>query len=61
MKLTKTFKAFFANEKSGGLLLLFVTIVSLYLANSSYAAEYISFWEKMISMVTLSHIGLMMV
>ncbi|HEX8017268.1 MAG TPA: Na+/H+ antiporter NhaA [Flavobacterium sp.] len=46
MKLTKTFKAFFENEKSGGLLLLFVTILSLTLANSSFQTNYITFWEK---------------
>ncbi|OIV42309.1 Na+/H+ antiporter NhaA [Flavobacterium johnsoniae] len=46
MKLTKIFTAFFENEKSGGLLLLFVTIISLYAANSAYSAEYIAFWEK---------------
>lgn len=55
MKLTKTFKAFFENEKSGGLLLLFVTIVSLYLANSSYSAEYISFWEKDFNGHSITH------
>ncbi|TDE05999.1 Na+/H+ antiporter NhaA [Flavobacterium sandaracinum] len=44
MKLTKTFKAFFESEKSGGLLLLFVTIVSILLANSSIQTEYIAFW-----------------
>ena len=55
MKLTKTFKAFFENEKSGWLLLLFVTIVSLYLANSSYAAEYISFWEKDFNGHSITH------
>ncbi|OOV16873.1 Na+/H+ antiporter NhaA [Flavobacterium sp. LM4] len=46
MKLTKTFKAFFENEKSGGLLLLFVTILSLTLANSSFQTDYITLWEK---------------
>nr|WP_315247889.1 Na+/H+ antiporter NhaA [uncultured Flavobacterium sp.] len=46
MKLTKTFKAFFENEKSGGLLLLFVTIFSLTLANSSFQTDYITLWEK---------------
>lgn len=44
MKLTKTFKAFFKSEKSSGLLLLSVTIVSLLLANSSIQTEYIAFW-----------------
>jgi NhaA family Na+:H+ antiporter len=46
MKLTKIFKAFFENEKSGGLLLLFVTILSLTLANLSFQTDYITLWEK---------------
>lgn len=45
MRLTKTFKAFFESEKAGGLLLLFVTILSLCIANSPFQKEYISFWE----------------
>ncbi|WP_281231435.1 Na+/H+ antiporter NhaA [Flavobacterium gelatinilyticum] len=55
MKLTKTFKAFFENEKSGGLLLLFVTIISLYLANSSIADPYIAFWQKDIAGHSITH------
>lgn len=55
MKLTKTFKAFFENEKSGGLLLLFVTILSLYVANSSYSTEYIAFWEKDLGGHSITH------
>ncbi|WP_264525687.1 Na+/H+ antiporter NhaA [Flavobacterium sp. N502536] len=55
MKLTKTFKAFFNNEKSGGLLLLFVTIISLYLANSSIQSEYIAFWEKDLNGHSITH------
>ncbi|SHG59328.1 Na+/H+ antiporter NhaA [Flavobacterium defluvii] len=55
MKLTKTFKAFFENEKSGGLLLLFVTIFSLYAANSSFAAAYIGFWEKDLGGHSITH------
>ncbi|MFC4480255.1 Na+/H+ antiporter NhaA [Flavobacterium chungangensis] len=49
MKLTKTFKAFFENEKSGGIILLVVTILSLFLANSSIQIPYVSFWEKEIA------------
>lgn len=45
MRLTKTFKAFFESEKAGGLLLLFATVLSLFLANSTYQTEYISFWK----------------
>jgi NhaA family Na+:H+ antiporter len=55
MKLTKTFKAFFESEKSGGLLLLFVTFVSLFLANSSFQTEYISFWETQIGHHSITH------
>lgn len=55
MKLTKTFKAFFENEKSGGMLLLFVTIISLYVANSSYGPEYIAFWEKDLGGHSITH------
>lgn len=55
MKLTKTFKAFFENEKSGGLLLLFVTILSLTLANSSFQTDYITLWEKDWGGHTITH------
>lgn len=54
MKLTKTFKAFFENEKSGGIILLFVTILSLYLANSSFQIPYVAFWEKEIAGHTIT-------
>lgn len=55
MKLTKTFNSFFNNEKSGGLLLLFVTICSLYLANSAYSHEYVAFWSKDLGGHSITH------
>lgn len=55
MKLTKTFRDFFESEKSGGLLLLFVTVISITLANSSFHNEYISFWEKDLGGHSLTH------
>lgn len=55
MKLTKTFKTFFENEKSGGLLLLFVTIISLILANSSLQEEYIAVWETQLAGHSITH------
>ena len=54
MKVTKTFKAFFESEKSGGILLLFVTIASLVLANSSIQNEYIAFWETQLGSHSLT-------
>lgn len=59
MRLTKTFKAFFESEKSGGLLLLSVTILSLLLANSPISTQYIAFWETNVGTILL-RIGLMM-
>lgn len=53
--MTKTFKAFFESEKAGGLILLFVTILSLYLANSPFQTQYIAFWETKIGTHSITH------
>ncbi len=45
MKLTKLFGEFFESEKAGGLILVFVTIISLLFANSAWQTDYISFWN----------------
>ncbi len=42
---TKLFKEFFESEKSGGLILIACTIISLVLANSIFSSEYIHFWH----------------
>lgn len=55
MKLTKTFTAFFQSEKAGGLLLLFVTVISLLLANSFIQTEYIAFWDTEIGHHSITH------
>jgi NhaA family Na+:H+ antiporter len=55
MRLTKTFKAFFESEKAGGLLLLFVTILSLCLANSPIQTQYIAFWETQLGHHSITH------
>ncbi|SEF55899.1 Na+/H+ antiporter NhaA [Flavobacterium urumqiense] len=55
MRLTKTFKAFFESEKAGGILLLFVTILSLCIANSPFQKEYISFWEIRLGHHSITH------
>lgn len=44
MKVTTLFKGFFESEKSGGLLLILCTIVSLAVANSSMGESYHHFW-----------------
>lgn len=55
MKLTKTFTDFFHSEKAGGILLLFVTLVSLLFANSQIQTEYIAFWETEIGHHSITH------
>lgn len=44
MKLTKLFNDFFDSEKAGGLVLVFVTVLSLGFANSAWQTDYINFW-----------------
>jgi len=45
MKLTRLFNEFFNSEKAGGLILVFVTLLSLGLANSAWQTSYINFWN----------------
>jgi Na+:H+ antiporter, NhaA family len=44
MKITKLFRGFFESEKVSGLVLIFCTIISLLLANSSFGESYHHFW-----------------
>jgi len=46
MKLTRLFNDFFESEKAGGLILVFVTILSLIVANTPWQTNYISFWQN---------------
>jgi NhaA family Na+:H+ antiporter len=55
MRLTKTFDVFFQSEKAGGIVLLFVTILSLFLANSIFQTEYIAFWNTQIGHHSITH------
>lgn len=45
MKQTKIYKEFFQSEKTGGLLLLIATFLSLILSNSSWGEVYSGFWQ----------------
>jgi NhaA family Na+:H+ antiporter len=46
MKITSVFNQFFHSEKSGGILLLICTAVSLFVANSSIGEGYVHFWHQ---------------
>jgi NhaA family Na+:H+ antiporter len=46
MKLSRLFKDFFNSEKTGGILLICCTCLSMILANSAWGQHYIAFWEN---------------
>ncbi len=56
------FKDFFHSEKSGGILLIVCTCISLFISNSSFGESYISFWNNRLgdmSVLSLINDGLM--
>lgn len=55
MKATTQFKEFFESEKAGGLILVFVTILSLALANSPWKSEFLSIWHFNFANHTVVH------
>ena len=55
IRLTKYFNEFFENEKTGGLVLVFATIISLIIANSSMQLDYSAIWQTDIAGHSLVH------
>jgi Na+:H+ antiporter, NhaA family len=55
MKITQLFKDFFDSEKLGGLLLILCTLVSLFIANSSFGEGYHHFWLTSIAGQSLEY------
>ena len=53
--LSKTFQAFFDSEKSGAVLLIFCTMLSMLLANSAGASDYLAFWQISIAGLGIAH------
>lgn len=51
--LSKTFNEFFDSEKSGGILLIICTVLSLLVTNSSIGADYLSFWQRYMGSLSL--------
>jgi len=54
-KLSRTFKNFFDSEKSGGLLLVACTAVSLAVTNSAYGASYLDLWHARVAGLSVEH------
>ena len=55
MKLTQHYKEFFNSEKAGGFILIFMTILSLVLANSPWRSTYINFWNLEFARHSIGH------
>lgn len=55
MTLTKLYNDFFASEKAGGLILVFVTLFSLCLANSPWQTGYVHFWHLDLGAHSITH------
>jgi NhaA family Na+:H+ antiporter len=53
--LSETFKKFFTSEKSGGLLLIACTVVSLALANSALGEGYRELWHRDVAGLSVEH------
>lgn len=55
MSLTRLYNEFFESEKSGGIMLICATVISIVLANSAWADGYTGFWQKDLGGHTLVH------
>lgn len=55
MKVQRIFLNFFKSQQAGGIVLLFCTLVSLFIANSSFGVSYGSFWKTEIFGHHLDH------
>ena len=54
-RLSKSFKNFVDSEKSGGIVLIICTIVSLLIANSAIGTNYVGFWKMYLGGLTIEH------
>jgi NhaA family Na+:H+ antiporter len=57
MNLSQIFSEFFKSEKTGGLILIACTILSLLIANSSFGEYYLHFWHRYLDL-SFMHIHL---
>ena len=55
MTLAKLFINFFNSQKAGGLILLFATIISLFLSNSIFGSDYQAIWDYQFAGHSVTH------
>ncbi|MDM7922608.1 MAG: Na+/H+ antiporter NhaA [Pyrinomonadaceae bacterium] len=54
-KLSNTFKEFISNERSGAIVLIFCTALSLVIANTAFGPSYIGFWQSYAGPLSVEH------
>jgi len=54
-KLTRTFKEFFDDQKSSGIILIVCTVVSLIITNSPIGENYLGFWQMYVGGLSVEH------
>jgi NhaA family Na+:H+ antiporter len=54
-RLTKTFKEFFNDQKSSGIILIVCTVASLVITNSPVGENYLSFWQSYLGGLSIEH------
>lgn len=54
-RLSATFQAFFASGKSGGIVLILCTLLSLALANSPAGPAWLGFWRQVVAGLSIEH------
>lgn len=55
INLTKSFNAFFENEKSAGIALMICSVIALIIANSVYSQNYLDFWKFYLGGLSIEH------
>lgn len=53
--LSRSFQEFFDSEKSGGMLLIGCTVLSMLLANSLIGPDYLAFWQQKVAGLSMAH------
>ena len=54
-RLSATFQKFFHSEKSGGVLLIVCTVLSMIVANSAFGGGYLAFWHAYLGPLSVEH------
>lgn len=54
-KLSSAFKEFFANERSGAIILIICTAASLIIANTAFGPSYLGFWHSYAGPLSIEH------